>query len=84
MIVCELAECLICEIRYAILPDPYFPGQWIFFERDRSVEQPTHVNIGVKVCIRGHELHTTHKQAALTESGDWIAVAEEHGIPSQN
>ena len=84
MIVFRLCECQTCEVRYAIAPDPYFPGQWIYFDRDKSMENATHVTIGGRWCIHGHQLETKCREAVMTENGDWIAVAEEHGIPSQN
>lgn len=84
MIVFTLALCKECRIRYAVAPDPYFPGQWIFFERDKSVEQPTHICLGGLLCLRGHALEVTAREAALTESGEWISVEQGHELATQN
>ncbi len=84
MIIFMLAECPQCGTRYAVAPDPYFPGQWIFFERDRSVEQPTHICVGGLLCLRGHALEVKAKEAALTKDGDWLTLSVEHPEPVLN
>ena len=84
MIVFRLGRCETCRINYAIAPDPYFPGQWIFFERDKSVEQPSHICVGGMLCIRGHKLVVKDGDAALSESGDWLMVSQEHTEPRLN
>lgn len=83
-IIFTLAECTQCGTRYAVAPDPYFPGQWIFFERDHSVEQPTHICVGGLLCLRGHALEVKAKEAALTNDGDWLSLAVEHPEPVLN
>jgi hypothetical protein len=84
VIVFMLADCYECRLRYAVAPDPYFPGQWIFFECDRSVEQPTHICVGGLICLKGHTLEVISKEAVLTESGDWLSVEREHTLPNLN
>lgn len=83
-IIFTLAECEQCGTRYAVAPDPYFPGQWIVFERDRSIEQPTHVCVGGLLCLQGHTLDVTAKDAALTNEGQWLNLTVDHTEPVLN
>jgi hypothetical protein len=83
-IVFSLAECDTCEIQYAVAPDPYFAGQVILFDRAKSLETPTHITIGGLICLRGHTLRVTCKEAVMADNGDWVRVEHEHTIPSWN
>lgn len=75
-IIYSLARCDLCEIDYAVAPDPYFPGQYLFFDR-RSMQTPSHMAVASLVCQWGHPLVITAKQAVLSESGDWLKLQEE-------
>ena len=84
MIVFMLAHCEECKIQYAITPDPYFSQQYILFDRNKSIEYPTHITVGAILCFRGNELQITAKEAVCSESGDWISVEGTHVLDSQN
>ncbi len=84
MIIYMLAECPQCGTRYAVAPDPYSPGQWIFFERDHSIEEPTHICVGGLLCRHGHALEVKAEEAALTRDGDWLTLSVGHPEPALN
>ena len=84
MIVFQLAYCSECKIQYAITADPHFSSQWILFDRNKSLERPTHVTMGGLLCLRGHNLKITTKEAVRVGNGDWVSVEREHTVPSWN
>ena len=72
MVVYALARCPECKTRYALMPDPGFNGQWLFFDRDRNLEQPTHISVGGLLCLHGHALELQAAEAAQTADGMWL------------
>jgi hypothetical protein len=77
MVVYTLARCPECRTRYALMPDPGFNGQWLFFDRDRGLEQPTHIAVGGLLCLHGHSLEVQSEEAAQIEDGRWLNL----GVP---
>lgn len=69
-----LAECPQCSTRFAVTPDPFIPGQSAFFQRDRAAQPLSHISSGGLLCLRGHALVVTHRQAVLTQAGEWLNV----------
>jgi hypothetical protein len=69
-----LAQCPQCHTRYAVAPDPFVPGQWGFYQRDEEAHPLSHICAGGLLCLRGHALTITVKQAVLTQAGEWLNV----------
>ncbi len=69
-----LAECPVCRTRYAVAPDPVAFRQWQFFQRDGDEHLLTHICAGGLLCVRGHALDITARQAVLTQAGAWLYV----------
>jgi hypothetical protein len=84
VIVFLLADCYQCRLRYAVAPDPYYPGQWLVFERVNPLERPSHIVVGGLICLKGHTLEVISKEAVMAENGDWLSVEREHPEPSLN
>jgi hypothetical protein len=76
VLVFTLADCRECGARYAVTPDPNFPGQWVFFGREHKMIHPTHICVGGMLCVQGHSLEITAQSAVLTNEGDWLSLVD--------
>jgi hypothetical protein len=76
VLVFTLAECKECGAHYAVTPDPNYPGQWVFFGRERRMIHPTHICVGGMLCVQGHALEVTAPSAVLTNAGDWLSLVD--------
>jgi hypothetical protein len=76
VLVFTLADCRECGAHYAVTPDPNFPGQWVFFEREHKMFHPTHICVGGMLCVQGHSLVVTAQSAVLTNEGDWLSLVD--------
>lgn len=84
MVIFMLAECLICETRYAVAPDISAPDQWLVFERKSRLNAPSHICTGGLVCVHGHALDITAPHAVLTTEGDWLVLTLVQPEPALN
>ncbi|MGQ0601914.1 MAG: hypothetical protein ACT4QE_09495 [Anaerolineales bacterium] len=68
-----LLLCPRCKIRYAAVPHPERPTNWIFFDAAYcDVEHPSHICSGGMLCVLGHKLDLISSVAVMTAGGAWL------------